>query len=126
MSARYRKDDTLSAPRLNRSLLNQGYSLILDTTVKCDRITCLLHALRRSASTPDGKNPHYEPVLFCRHERVGQTQKMSLAFAAIVVGLFQGRTPEHGSLLHGHGLTLSRLRLYSCLQRVQQILKEFI
>jgi len=51
-------------------------------------------------------------------------QKMSLAFAAMVVGLFQGRTPEHGRLLHGHDLTLSRLRLCSCLQRVQQILED--
>ncbi|HCO92809.1 MAG TPA: hypothetical protein DIU00_02470, partial [Phycisphaerales bacterium] len=124
MSARFRKDDILSALRLNRSLLDQGYSLILDTTVVCDSVTCVIHALRRSVSTPDEKNPHYEPVLFCRHDRVGQMQKMSLAFAAMVVGLFQGRTPEHGSLLHGHDLTLSRLRLCSCLQRVQQILKD--
>lgn len=124
MSARSRKDDTISAPRLNRSLLDQGYSLILDTTVIYDGITCVLRGLRRSASTPDEKSPHYEPVLFCRHDRVGQMQKMSLAFAAMVVGLFQGRTPEHGSLLHGHDLTLSRLRLCSCLQRVQQIVKD--
>jgi len=124
ISARFRKGDILSVPRLSRSLLDQGYSLILDTTVVCDSVTCVVHALRRSASTPAEENPHYEPVLFCRHDRVGQMQKMSLAFAAMVVGLFQGRTPEHGSLFHGHDLTLSRLRLCSCLQRVQQILKD--
>lgn len=124
MSARFRKGDILSVPRLNRSVLDQGYSLLLDTTVECDRITCVIHALRRSVTTPDEKNPYYEPVLFCRHDRVGQIQKMSLAFAAMVVGLFQGRTPERGSLLHGHDLTLRRLRLCSCLQRVQQMLKD--
>jgi predicted RecB family nuclease len=49
---------------------------------------------------------------------------MSLAFAAMMVGLFQERTPEHGSLLHGHDLTLSRLCLCSCLQRVQKVLED--
>lgn len=124
ISARFQKGDILSVPRLSRAVLNQGYSLLLDTIIECDSITCVIHALRRSGSTPNAKNPHYEPVLFCRHDRVDQMQKMSLAFAAMVVGLFQGRTPEHGSLLHGHDLTLSRLRLCSCLQRVQQIVKD--
>lgn len=125
MSARFPGGDILSAPRLSHSLLEQGHSLLLDTTIVCGRVTCTIHALRRSAPTPrDEKNPYYEPVLFCRHDRVGQMQKMSLSFAATVVGLFQGKTPERGSLLHGYDFTLTTLHLGSYLQRVQQVLKD--
>ena len=124
LSERFQKGDVLTVPRLNRSVLSQGYLLLLDTTVTCDRMSCVMHALRRSISTSDEKSTYYEPVLFCRHDRVGQMQKSSLAFAAMVIGLFQGRIPEHGSLLHGHDLSLSRLSLCSCLQGIQQILQD--
>ncbi len=105
-------------------MLDQGHSLLLDTTIECGRFACTIHALRRLAGKPDAENPYYEPVLFCRHDRVDQSRKMLLAFAVMVVGLFQGKTPERGSLLHGRGLTLRVFRLRSCLEQVQQVLQD--
>jgi hypothetical protein len=84
----------------------------------------MIHALRRYAGNPGSGNPYYEPVLFCRYDCVDQVEKMLLAFAVMVVGLFQGQTLERGSLLHGRGLTLTMLRLRSHLEQVQHVLQD--
>ena len=101
---------TLQSPS-TADQLTQGYEVILNILIHGDQCDCRLEALVRVPGESSLGEFHYQPVRFCRAERIERREKVLLAFAGTVVGAVQGTTPEHGLIIHGPKHMRSRVRL---------------
>ena len=102
----FMESDLLSIPILKKSDLKKNKALILETWIELDEIKSSFHGLRRYSIDVESSTSYYEPVLYCRHERVTRFHKLILTFKAVVIGRLQNHIPDRGIIIYGKKCTV--------------------
>src|SRR5271166_1232593 len=82
------------------SFLEDGPSLVLDTSIEIGNFHFHFDALKRSAARRSG-TARYVPVAFHHGATVSAFQKLLLTFGGFVLRLLQGYYPATGIIIHG-------------------------
>ena len=84
-----------------RTLERGLYRIILDPLIASSDVRSQLDALWRFSSESNASKVLYGPIRFVRREKPSITDKLMLAFDAIVIARATGRMPPSGKLIYG-------------------------
>ena len=95
----YAKNDVLhlSYPTLDKLSLGKG--LILDMSISMNGLQASFDALKKCSENSKLGSFSYEPVSFCRHQKIKRIDKLFLIFECVVLNCLQGVMPQKGFLI---------------------------
>jgi predicted RecB family nuclease len=122
--ARHRGDEVLRGVPLTATVLQQGATVVLDTTLEDDIFSLHFDAIERVEGVSALGDFHYSPVLFCEGEKVRKEQRQLLALCGLVLGDLQGRQAACGVIVHGAGASTTRVNLALGIRGARRALDE--
>lgn len=115
---------SITTPCTTTSELSKGHQLILNAALTVDQFGANIDAIQATSGHSSLGRFYYQPIRFCRTGRSERTQKLLLAFSGLIVGLIQGKIPDHGFIIRGNQFTRSRIQLTPLLPKLKDALEQ--
>lgn len=93
--------DCITGPLDGRGLKSGTWRLATDGKVSAQNLESTLHALERVPSNTPGQPTQFIPTRFVFTNKLGQHDKLLLAFDAVVLSETLGRELDVGHIIHG-------------------------
>ena len=122
--ARYRANDIVHNLLVQPAVLKQGASLLLNVAVETKELSLCFDALQRVHGPSSLGDFHYIPVLFHEAEHPSRAQRSLLELHGLILGVYQGREPDFGVLMHGQSCAVTRMRLPLHNGQARQVLQD--
>jgi len=120
----YANENILRPSHLTLDKLNLGKDLILNTKIFKDGFHVSYDALKKCVKSPKFGLISYEPVIFCRHEKIKRIDNLTLTFKAILLDRLQGVMPKRGFLIYGENYITESVRLFSHIKTVEKMIAD--
>ena len=104
------------------AIRRQIYSLIADCSLSTASLKAELHGLRLVRGTGRTDQSGYTPLRFLSNERLSITDRLLLAFDALVFSRFVGISPRFGEFIHGQDCRTTRVPLTALYDKVESVL----
>jgi predicted RecB family nuclease len=101
----------VTLPAFTSDLIAQRHLIILNTTVDYKHFSFHCDGLKRINNDAAISAYLYEPVLFSVSPRIREEHRLSLAFAAFVLGKVQGVQPDQGTIVFGNSCSVMNVQL---------------
>ena len=111
-----------SIPKCQFQELRAGHQIFFNVCVNVEGLTSQIDAVKRVEGVSQLGAFHYVPVIFCRNVRIGKTQKLWLAYRALVLGQAQDRIPDSGVIIYGPKFRKSRISLTSHVETITRLI----
>ena len=120
------KDTDSIAPSLQPLNSYTGQELLFNIIVTKDDCHSHIDAIERISGKSKIGLFYYEPIMFCRESNTAKRIRLSLSYRAFVLGKFQGKMPDYGTIISGSKLTRSKVKLSHYFEEVLQIVNSLL
>lgn len=111
-----------SIPKCQFQDLRAGHQIFFNVCVNVEGLTSQIDAVKRVEGASQLGAFYYVPVIFYRNVRIGKTQKLWLAYRALVLGQAQDRIPESGIIIYGPKFRNMKIRLTSHVETIKRLI----
>ncbi len=98
--------------------------VIVNATASADGLSSLIQAAERMKGMDQRRAPVFAPVLFILNETVSHTDKMLLAFNALVLSSVQGVLPPIGKIVHGSTYKVLKCKIEPLVGEVRKLVAQ--
>ena len=99
------------------------YRLVLECPVQAQGLQSNLHALERLGPSNRTTQHPYIPIRFISTEKISRSDKLLLAFDALVLSKAYGKMPPFGKIIHGSELKTTRVRVVELMKKTSSLVR---